>query len=242
MIKNKDGFALLEGLLILIIFGLIGFIALFVINTQKFAYSSYDNAAEGLKKFEYKIPIAKINNPKVFTNYTNEYSFKYPKDWVIREYKSTENDSADVVSLGNVYLEPPDSPLQFSKDTNDMFPEYANDRISASISTTKSIDNDHVLNNFLKSYRSYSQGGGKVIEKKVNINGSSATYFKIDVSIKKKYDSAYTDEVYLIKNNEYLVLMSFKEKINDPSSENKYDLSKSGPIFNAIAHSFEFIK
>lgn len=94
MRKNQNGFSVLEGLLLIVILGLIGFVGWYVWRASQNANKSLDNSADYLntiaqqKREPEPNDIDEIIEESNLAEYKNEsigLSYQYPKDWRVVE-------------------------------------------------------------------------------------------------------------------------------------------------------------
>jgi len=83
--KNQKGFSALEGLLILVIVSLIGFVGWYVFHTKASVNNTYKSAVQTSGAV---LPKSSANTTFDWVSYSSEadkYSFKYPKTWVKKD-------------------------------------------------------------------------------------------------------------------------------------------------------------
>lgn len=84
-INKQHGFSVVEGLLIFIIIGIIGGTGWYVVNANKNADDTLNNAGLGNATKTSKDPTPKSDPTAGWTSYSNKegkYSLKYPSNWV----------------------------------------------------------------------------------------------------------------------------------------------------------------
>ena len=97
---NQKGFTAVEGLLILVIVGLIGFVGWFVYDSKNKSESNYNSAASTATN-----SVAKSTNKYAgWNSYTLKYeklSFKYPSSWQVKDQSQNNSDSVILTGPNN---------------------------------------------------------------------------------------------------------------------------------------------
>jgi type II secretory pathway pseudopilin PulG len=83
MNKTQKGFALMEGLLIILILAIIGFGGYYVWNSQKNTNKSLNNADKASQSISAANSSAAGNNFSTYNSTLGGFSFKYPSNWMI---------------------------------------------------------------------------------------------------------------------------------------------------------------
>jgi hypothetical protein len=83
MKKNQKGFSAVEGLLILVIAGLIGFVGWYVWQAKNNADDNLSSATETSNSTQNITNASPYYGWKIYTSQNEKFSFKYPKDWKI---------------------------------------------------------------------------------------------------------------------------------------------------------------
>lgn len=218
MKKNQKGFSVVEGLLILIVVGLLAFVGWYVYHTKRTSSPTKTSTTPTLTQ----------TTTKDYTDTSGTYSLKYPSDWTVKEQP---DDSAWDPSL----------PAHLKS-----LPAFTPSNLSAGASNDLTTDNVQVIafrsddpEKLLKLYRG---GGVNISPKATTINGYPVSYYQ-DVQPTTKSGNGslgYTDDYYAVTHNSITLLFSFREKQTDTSTSS-FDSSNIVPAYTELVKSVKFL-
>lgn len=216
MKKNQKGFSAVEGLLILIIVGLLVFVGWYVYQTKKTTNSTETSTTSTPTQ----------TTTKDYTDTSGTYALKYPSDWTVKE-------QADE-SAWDPGLPPHLKSLPAFTPSNLSAGAFNRDNVQVIIFKT---DDPKKL---LDLYR----GGRvqKITSKAMTISGYPAAYYQdVQPTTKSGNDMlGYTDDYYTVTHNGLTLLFSFREKQTDTSTSS-FDSTSIVPAYTGLVKSVKFL-
>lgn len=230
MKKNQKGFSAVEGILILVIIGVLGFVGWYVRDSKKEVdktsqASSATSTKPKLNSFSAISPVEGALSTYISTS--KIYSLDYPSDWSVTETSPPSGPgpgSGQLAEAKAVLFSSPEAPKTTSVDD-----------LKAGVSVNVYRDVTDFDKN-ITSVLGNSSPGQPYEHVVLQINGNKAHYEKIN------WGGSYTDHnVYIVHDN-IAIAVHFREKqdssVGYPSTT--YDDSASLPGFKTIVSSIKF--
>lgn len=228
MSKQQDGFSAVEGLLILIIAGLIGFTGWYVWHSTKKTDDTLSSADKTAQSSNSTSTPKKSPTTINYTDDSKTYTLTYPKAWTVDGLKWNGGSGHTIEAIQNsfVQLDPPNpSKISSLGDGRANGPTFI-------------VRNSGDLNAALEDQLGAgTQPDGKPFEpKELTINGNKASQQTVQ-------SDNYTDENYFITNGKVTIVAFFRVKqtadstISAPGFDNTSSLNE----FTAIVKSVKFL-
>ncbi|MES2971818.1 MAG: hypothetical protein V4702_05855 [Patescibacteria group bacterium] len=230
MHKKESGFSAIEGLLIIIILGMLGLVSWYVYRSTH-ATKSTSNTSVTDAPSQTNLPSAPKYETKTFTDSSGNYSVAYPATWAIAELPEQSAGFAPPVDeIKGIRIVPPDA-----STLNINSPLGLMNKNGVSVSALKGSLQD-LKQRLTNAELGVSPDTEPYPSQDLTINGYSASFYQIE-------KAGYADQFYLINHGGITVKVDFRLKqAAGLAGVTEFDESKNIPYFQEIAKSIKFLK